>query len=131
VLDDMAPRGPALIAIGRKWTSELTWSSARGLERISTMRTISVLLAVGAVALVLLACGSGESSSTPEQRAAVVAVVEEEVSDELTDVEVSEVEIDGDAATARVTGSDALDGEIADFTVELVDDGGWKVDGFR
>ena len=50
---------------------------------------------------------------------------------ELDDIEVSEVEIDGDTATARVTGSDKRDGEFADFTVELVDEDGWKVDGFR
>jgi hypothetical protein len=50
---------------------------------------------------------------------------------ELTEIEVSEVEIDGEAATARVTGSDVLDGERADFVVVLVEDGGWKIDGFR
>ena len=97
------------------------------------MRTIAMLVAVVAIAGTVPACGSDEEVSGPEQEAEVTAIVEQHIAseDELTDVEVSAVQIDGDTATARVTGSDALDGELADFTVELVDDGGWKVDGFR
>lgn len=95
------------------------------------MRLVAVLAAAVLVAT-LLGCGGGEESADPARVAAVVATVEaSDAVEELTDVEISEVEIDGDEATARVTGSDERDGELADFTVELVDDGGWKIDGFR
>ena len=97
------------------------------------MRTIAVVGALAALVGAVPGCGGGEEGSSPAQEAEVAAIVEERIAseDELTDVRVSEVEVEGDTATARVTGSDALDGEFADFTVELVDDGGWKVDGFR
>jgi hypothetical protein len=48
----------------------------------------------------------------------------------LTDVEVSKVKVDGETATARVSATPEEEGaEVANFTVELVNEDGWKIDG--
>ena len=49
---------------------------------------------------------------------------------DIADLEVSDVKITGDSATAEVTGTE--EDEELDITVELVKDGGdWKIDGVK
>jgi hypothetical protein len=47
----------------------------------------------------------------------------------LTDIEVSKVEVDGETATAKVSARAEGEDETAEFTVALVDEDGWKIDG--
>jgi hypothetical protein len=46
-------------------------------------------------------------------------------------VEVSEVKVDGDTATAQVSARPEDEDEATDFSVELRDEDGWKIDGVK
>lgn len=47
----------------------------------------------------------------------------------LTDIEVSGVKVDGETATAEVSAKQ--DGEAGNFTIELLEEDGWKIDGVK
>ena len=49
----------------------------------------------------------------------------------LAEVEVSEVEIEGETATADVSAQNEGDEEATEFTVELRDEDGWKISGVK
>jgi hypothetical protein len=50
----------------------------------------------------------------------------------LTDIEVSGVKVEGETATAEVSAKqDEEGGETASFTVELLNEDGWKIDGVK
>jgi hypothetical protein len=49
----------------------------------------------------------------------------------LAEIEVSEVKIDGDTATAEVSARPEDEKEATEFTVELRDEDGWKVSGVK
>ncbi|MDQ3724751.1 MAG: hypothetical protein M3335_02485 [Actinomycetota bacterium] len=47
----------------------------------------------------------------------------------LTEIEISNVKVDGDEATAKVSALPEGEDEPAKFTVELINEDGWKIDG--
>lgn len=49
----------------------------------------------------------------------------------LAEIEVSEVKIDGDTATAEVSARPDDEEETTEFTVELRDEDGWKISGVK
>jgi hypothetical protein len=62
------------------------------------------------------------------------ALVEDCADDEpggLTEIEVSDVKVKGDTATAKVSAVPEGEDKATTFTVELADEDGWKVDGVK
>lgn len=70
-----------------------------------------------------------EENYDGKDREELVADCSEDDPGTLTDIEVSGVKVDGETATAKVSGKQ--DGEAGNFTVELLDEDGWKIDGVK
>ncbi len=49
----------------------------------------------------------------------------------LTEIEISDVKVNGDTATAKVSALPEGEDEPTKFTVQLADEDGWKVDGVK
>lgn len=64
-----------------------------------------------------------------KDREELVADCSEDDPGSLTDIEVSGVKVDGETATAEVSAKQ--DGESGNFTIELLDEDGWKIDGVK
>ena len=73
-----------------------------------------------------------EENYDGKDRDELVADCSDDEPSSLTEIEVSGVKIDGDTATAEVSAKpDKAGGEAASFTVELLDEDGWKIDGVK
>lgn len=72
-----------------------------------------------------------EDNYEGDDREALLADCGDDEEGNVADLEVSSVEVDGDTAVAEVSARDEDEDEALDFTVALVDDGGWKIDGVK
>lgn len=72
-----------------------------------------------------------EENFDGKDREARIETCSGESPSELTDLEVTKVEIDGKTAVARVSVQPEGQEETGNLTVELVDEDGWKIDGVR
>jgi hypothetical protein len=70
-----------------------------------------------------------EENYDGKDREELVADCSEDEPGDLTDIEVSGVKVDGETATAQVAAKQ--DGESGNFTIELLDEDGWKIDGVK
>ena len=70
-----------------------------------------------------------EENYDGKDREELVADCSEDEPDDLTDIEVSGVKVDGETATAEVSAKQG--GESGEFTIELLEEDGWKIDGVK
>lgn len=70
-----------------------------------------------------------EENYDGKDREELVADCSEDEPGDLTDIEVSGVKVDGETATAEVSAKQG--GESGNFTIELLDEDGWKIDGVK
>jgi hypothetical protein len=70
-----------------------------------------------------------EENYDGKDREELVADCSEDEPGDLTDIEVSGVKVDGETATAEVSAKQ--DGESGNFTIELLDEDGWKIDSVK
>jgi hypothetical protein len=72
-----------------------------------------------------------EENYEGEDREALLEDCSDDETGTVTDVEVSNVTVDGDTATAEVSARDDDEGETIEFEVELADEDGWKIDAVK
>lgn len=70
-----------------------------------------------------------EENYDGKDREELVADCSEDEPGDLTDIEVSGVKVDGETATAEVSAKQG--GESGEFTIELLEEDGWKIDGVK
>jgi hypothetical protein len=70
-----------------------------------------------------------EENYDGKDREELVADCSEDEPGDLTDIEVSGVKVEGETATAEVSAKQG--DESGNFTVELLDEDGWKIDGVK
>ena len=70
-----------------------------------------------------------EENYDGKDREELVADCSEDEPGDLTDIEVSGVKVDGETATAEVSAKQG--GESGEFTIKLLEEDGWKIDGVK